>query len=142
MCLVRDLEAQGDAALLAEATRAFEITFRHSPIGQGLLSRTGRWLRVNGALAELLGRDDDDLVGADASDALHPDDRQAVRERLRRLVDDADDHYVVGARYLHADGSVVRTHTRITRIADGEGTARGFVAQVVDAKAWRRFQDG
>lgn len=142
VCVVRDLEAQSGGTLLIEAQRAFEITFRHSPIGQGLLSRTGRWLRVNGALAELLGRPADSLVGAEAVEAMHPDDRDGERERLHRLVDGTDDHYVVGTRFVHVDGHVVRTHTRMTRITDEDGVARGFVAQVVDAAAWRRFRGG
>ena len=53
-----------------------------------------------------------------------------------------DDHYVVGTRFLHVDGHVVRTHTRMTRITDEDEIARGFVAQVVDAAAWRRFRGG
>jgi PAS domain S-box-containing protein len=142
VCVVRDLELLGGGTLLVEAQRAFEITFRHSPIGQGLLSRTGRWLRVNGALAELLGRPEEELVGAEAVDAMHPEDRADERERLIGLVDGAEDHYVVGTRFLHVDGHVVRTHTRMTRITDEDGLARGFVAQVVDAAAWRRFRAG
>ncbi len=139
VCLVQDLAAQADTSLLLEATRAFEITFRHSPIGQGLLSRSGRWLRVNGALSELVGRSADDLVGAEMGETLHPEDRDAERERLRRLVDGPDDHHVVRARFLRADGRAVHTHTRMTRITDDGGTVRGFVAQVVDAAAWKRF---
>ncbi|CAB4937051.1 unannotated protein [freshwater metagenome] len=139
---MRDLELLGGGTLLVEAQRAFEITFRHSPIGQGLLSRTGRWLRVNGALAELLGRPEEELVGAEAVDAMHPEDRAEERERLIGLVEGAEDHYVVGTRFLHVDGHVVRTHTRMTRIADEDGLTRGFVAQVVDAAAWRRFRAG
>ena len=140
VCVVRDLASRGAGTLLVEATRAFEITFRHSPIGQGLLSRTGRWLRVNGALAELLGRPAEQLVGGEAVESLHPDDRADERDRLDRLVAGRDDHYVVGARFVHADGHVVRTHTRMSRIADDDGAVRGFVAQVVDAAAWRRFR--
>ncbi|HET9039982.1 MAG TPA: GAF domain-containing protein, partial [Gemmatimonadales bacterium] len=64
------------------AAQVFEI----SALPMGLVDDDGRWLRVNHALAELLGSTPGALAGSPAEAATHPADRSADREAIRLLL--------------------------------------------------------
>ena len=53
LCAVRELRY---GALVTEAQRYFDAAFDHSPVGMALFNSDGEYVRVNDALAELLGR--------------------------------------------------------------------------------------
>ena len=49
-------------------------TFEHAGVGMALLSLDGRWIRVNRALADLLGSSPEQLIGLPAETRTHPED--------------------------------------------------------------------
>ncbi len=69
---------------VAEARR-FERGFEEAGIGMGIADMSGRWTRVNAALAEMLGRPREDLVGADAFAQIEGDQRMALRALRAQL---------------------------------------------------------
>jgi PAS domain-containing protein len=54
------LEERSNA--LRESEERFRSAFAYAPIGIGLVSRHGKWLKVNHALCEILGYDADELL--------------------------------------------------------------------------------
>jgi PAS domain S-box-containing protein len=125
-----------DRRLFAELAAAFEASFSRSPAGQALVSPAGRWLRVNDALARLLGRDADGLVGTDVRDLGRPDDGDAEAGLHTAVARGRQQRYTVQRQVVRADGSRVRIRAEMTAIRDDEGELRGFIAHVVDADAW------
>ena len=75
--------APADAAPLAPDPAAG--VFEGTAVPMGLLQPDGRWLRVNRALARLLGTTPEALAGRPAEAFTHPTDRAADREALRLL---------------------------------------------------------
>lgn len=65
-------------AQVAEARR-FERGFEEAGIGMGIADMAGRWTRVNPALAELLGRPREALIGQNAFAQIEGDQRMALR---------------------------------------------------------------
>ncbi|MDX6643369.1 MAG: hypothetical protein QOD76_1331, partial [Solirubrobacteraceae bacterium] len=57
---------------LRESDVRFQLGFEASHIGLALITPDGRWMRVNPALCEFLGRPADELVGAPVADFVHP----------------------------------------------------------------------
>ena len=82
-------------------------TIEQVGIGIGLISLDGRWLRVNRALADLLGASADDLVGLSAETGTHPDDVASDREATRLLLAGECQSYSMEKRYLTASGDTV-----------------------------------
>src|SRR5215207_6782554 len=84
----------------------FRRGFAHSPVGMAILSADWRWIDVNDALCEMLGRERDDLLGRSPAEVTHPDDIQASRAVIDgALAGDAQQQLV--KRYLRPDGDVV-----------------------------------
>lgn len=111
---------------------AFGLTFDHSPICQALLSPDGRWVRVNRAFCELLGRREADLVGRDFRHVVDPRDHGIELEWLDRLRAGELQHYALPSRLVHEEGDVIRVHIRLAAARDDAGELRGFVAQLID----------
>lgn len=73
---------------LAEMTALFESVFAHAPIGMAIHSAdagASTFIRVNTALAELLGRPESDLVGESVADSVEASDRAEVDAFLARV---------------------------------------------------------
>ena len=59
---------------LRDSDVRFQRGFEAAHIGMALLTPDGRWLQVNPALCDFLGRPADELLGHPVSDMLHPED--------------------------------------------------------------------
>jgi PAS domain S-box-containing protein len=130
--VARDLAVeQGERATLGALLGEFDAVFEHSPVGQGLLSIEGRWIRVNARLCELLGATPGELLGEDASAWLHPEGRAWHVERYRELLSGLDPTGRATFRVLGARGheSAVRAHVAVLRTPDG--WPRGAIVQIV-----------
>jgi PAS domain S-box-containing protein len=137
MSVSRDVTRQhDDGLLLAELTEVFGTAFDRSPSGQALLSPTGQWLRVNDALRRLLGRGEDELLGASLRDVTHHDDTAREQALLREVLAGDADGYEIEKRFVRGGGTTVRAFVRMSPIRAVDGAVRGFVAHVVDADRW------
>jgi PAS domain S-box-containing protein len=127
----RDLAAErGEQAELAALREEFDEVFAHSPIGQALLSVSGRGVRVSDALCALLGRAEADLIGEDAADWVHPDDRRSSAVRFRRLLAGREDVEPTSFRVLAAEGRTVRVRAHVSVLRSPAGWPRGVVFQI------------
>jgi len=89
-----------DARLRAVTEHALEIIT--------VQSADGTFTYVNEAVARYLGHSVRELLGHNAADFLHPDDAEAIRERLRRLLADGNTQPELNRfeyRFRHRDGS-------------------------------------
>ena len=106
-------EATKSYQQLLDSEARFRGAFESAPIGVALVGLDGRFLRVNQALCDMLGRSEDDLVDADFAAITHPDDRPMNGESLSRLAE--------------GDGGPARTEQRYLGAGDGSrlgGTER------------------
>jgi diguanylate cyclase (GGDEF)-like protein/PAS domain S-box-containing protein len=87
-----------------ETDATFRDAFAWAPIGVGLLALDGRWLRVNRALCELLGYDEDELLIAGWEAAVRLADALLVRERLGSLLAGDVASVRLDLRYVHKQG--------------------------------------
>jgi PAS domain S-box-containing protein len=139
MVVTRDVtERRRDQDLITELREAFEMTFDHSPICQALLSPEGEWLRVNGALRDLLGRDEASLAGRPAREITHPDDVEAEDALLHEVRQGRRNRYTVQKRLLREDGRGVPVQLRMSAVRTGTGEVRGLIAQILDADVLAR----
>ena len=90
-----------------------------------------RWIRVNAALGELLGREPSDLVGRCALDLTHPDDR-AISVSLHDGVIAGSQPAPLEKRLMHRDGSAIPV-LLTTALIDGEDGMH-FFTQLQDLR--------
>jgi diguanylate cyclase (GGDEF)-like protein/PAS domain S-box-containing protein len=92
---------------LQESEEFFRLTFSQAAIGMALLSRDGRFLRVNGKLSRIVGYSEIELLQRFVDQVTHPDERDEDRALLRRLVAGEVRDFRRETRYLCKGGGTV-----------------------------------
>ena len=123
LCVLSDVttSVQRERAL-ADSEELFRSAFSGAPIGIALNDLDGRLLRVNPALAELLGRSPAELLEMTIADITHPDDLSTDEDNRAEARTGRVTRHRVRKRYLHADGRPipVEVHAATVESADGE----------------------
>jgi two-component system, cell cycle sensor histidine kinase and response regulator CckA len=107
-------------------------TFEHAGIGMALISLDGRWVRVNRALADLLGTPADDLVGFPQEARTHPDDVAADQEAVRLLLAGECRTYTMEKRYLLSSGEALWALVTVSLVTGPDDQPSHFIAAVQD----------
>jgi diguanylate cyclase (GGDEF)-like protein/PAS domain S-box-containing protein len=137
-----------DVTARAEAERArrsaeerFRRSFEDAPVGMALLDGAGRYIEVNQALCEILGRAPDELVGSELSDCTHPDDVSGEGSLVAELLAGDTMRSSFEKRAVHGSGRSVWVGVHATEIGAGDGTDRMYLAQIIDVTDQRRFEE-
>jgi PAS domain S-box-containing protein len=134
------LELQQKSAELRASEERFRAAFEGAPIGMGLSTVNGRWLEVNDALCELLGRSQDSLLRQPLWDLVHPSDRENERDAVRRLLHDRPLFDQSEKRFMRPDGEVVNAIVSVSLTADSNDRPQGYIWQLVDVTEQRRAE--
>jgi PAS domain S-box-containing protein len=101
-----------------------------------VLAPDGTIRYANAAAERILGYDPDDLVGVDAFEVIHPDDRAETRGTFDRLVESDGAVDQVEHRTLAADGSWVWLQSRMEGTTDAD--LDGYVVSARDVTDRKR----
>lgn len=119
-----------------EALRTSEATFRtamdHAPIGKALVSPSGRFLKVNPALSELLGYSEQELVANDFQSITHPQDLAQDLAQLERLLAGEINSYELEKRYYHKRGHLIWALLSVSLVRHENGAVNYLIAQIQD----------
>jgi PAS domain S-box-containing protein len=117
----------------SEAIALFQQGFDAAPIGMALIEpQTTRYLRVNPALGEILGRSPEELLALTALDVLHPDSRPALIAEREKLLSGEVSRVESERRYVRPDGSAVWLSVHVAPVAHRDGSPRVLFAQHLD----------
>jgi two-component system cell cycle sensor histidine kinase/response regulator CckA len=133
-----------EARRVEDALRAAEQLFRRAfddaPIGMALIDLEGRWLRLNRAISQMLGRSEPELRTMQLSDLNHPDDRRLDRPLIKELLNGRRRSFALEKRYVHADGHLIHALVHVSLMhGDGERPLY-FLCQLVDMTGRRRAE--
>jgi PAS domain S-box-containing protein len=117
---------------LRESEERFSGAFEHAPIGVALVSPSGRWLKVNREVCDLVGYSEEELLTRTFQDLTHPDDLEADLEHVRRLLAGEVRSYQIEKRYIHQRGHVVPALLNVSLVRDERGRPRYFISQIQD----------
>jgi two-component system, cell cycle sensor histidine kinase and response regulator CckA len=125
---LRSPPLRGEPGPRDPAADVFEV----SALPMGLVESDGRWLRVNRALAELLGTTVEALAGRPAELSTHPADRTADHEAVRLLLAGECDSYTAEKRVLGAGGEPRWVLATVTAFPVGPGVPPRFHVALTD----------
>jgi diguanylate cyclase (GGDEF)-like protein/PAS domain S-box-containing protein len=131
------LQAQASAA---QASDRFEQAFDRAPIGMALIANDGRLLRVNEAMAQMVGRSIKELTGADLFSLAHPDDRETAVERALATLHRGD-REPLEVRIVRGDGRIAWARITATVIRDDDGRAQHTIAHIEDVTDQRTLRE-
>ena len=117
---------------MRENEERFRLAFGNAPIGMALVTREGRWLRVNDSVCRMLGYSESELLATDFQTLTHPEDLDADLTLLRKVLAGEIDSYSVHKRYFHKSGRSVDVLLYVSYVSDRPGRAGYFVSQLMD----------
>lgn len=130
---------RAEAAVLA-ASRFFENLFHSSAVGMAVSDISGRFVRVNLALCELLGRSEEALLNASCVDVADPVSAAEDQALVARMLAGEIDKVEVERRWRRGDGrwTWVMVVASLVRLPDAR--QRQLLLQVFDIERSRRIQ--
>ena len=118
--VARRVAAEG---LLRASEASFRSLFEESPSGIGLLDVEGRFLVTNAALVEMLGRKDEEIVGARLEDLVRPGGRERIDSLLKRLQEGGVAVVREDTRMLGSGDREIWIHLSMRPLADADPLA-------------------
>ncbi len=126
---------------LSESNAALQSAFDSTAVGMALISREGRFLRVNEAFCQLLQRSAAQLIRLTVAEVSHPDDLGTEQLEVARVVSGEQSRFHIEKRYLRPDGEVVWGLVSAAQACGEDGQPLYFVAQVVDITERKRSEE-
>ena len=143
--LVHRRWAQQRAAALLEAQRVlqeseerFRRVFEEGPLGLALIGSDYRFLKVNGALCQMVRYSEAELTHRSFVDVTHPDDVQADVQLAERLFRREIPSYRTQKRYVKKDGEVIWISLTASLILGQEGKPLYGLAMIEDISELKR----
>jgi PAS domain S-box-containing protein len=92
---------------LRESEERFRRVFEEGPLGLALVGRDYRFLKVNGALCQMVGYSEAELVQTAFTDITHPEDIRADVELAEQLFKREIPFYRIEKRYMKKTGEII-----------------------------------
>lgn len=117
---------------LQDSEETFRAALEHAPIGMGLGSLVGGWLKVSPSLCELFGCSMDELLSSDIYSLTHEDDLAASIELRRQVLAGELTSYQTEKRFYHSSGRIIWALVNAALVRDADGEPKYFIIQVQD----------
>jgi diguanylate cyclase (GGDEF)-like protein/PAS domain S-box-containing protein len=125
-------ELEDRSVALRDSEQRFRSAFTYAPIGIGLVSTDGQWLRVNNALCEILGYDEDEILRMRFKDLSFPEDHPETVEAMRNVLGGSSSSRQLEMRLRHRSGKTVWISLSISAIDDIHSTNASMIFQIQD----------
>lgn len=133
------LETQSTA--LRESEERFRSAFDYAPIGIGLVSPFGNWLKVNLALTKILGYSQDEFLGTTFHSMIHPDYLGATLTKMHELSSGQSPNCQMEQRYIHKNGQTVWTSWSVSAASNTTSEQPNLIFQLQDITAKKQAEE-
>jgi len=130
---------EADAAVRLSEDR-FRSLIQHSSDGTMIIDGDGVFRYLSPAVEQLLGYRPEELVGHVATDYVHPDDQDYLRERLGDEFHARPTTAVLEFRMIRPDGTTRDVEAVISNLLDRPSVA-GYVTNVRDITERKKFEE-
>ncbi len=109
----------------------FEHAFYYASVGMALVAPDGRYLKVNGALANMVGYTQEELTQRDFQSITYPPDLESDLDFVCQMLEKKRDSYQMEKRYVRKDGTIMWVMLSVSLVFRGEAPAL-FISQAQD----------
>lgn len=124
------LEKQSTA--LAESEERFRSAFNYAPIGIALVSPNGVWLKVNHALCEILGYNEEEFLTRDFQSMLFTEDLGNTLIKIHELLSGKVPSCQMEQRYLNKEGNTVWASWSVSTTSHATSERPNLIFQIQD----------
>jgi PAS domain S-box-containing protein len=126
-------ERREEAELALKASEeTFRLAIEDASIGMALVSISGRLLKVNKALCDLLGYKEHELLSNTFQSITHPEDLEEDLEHVRKVLAGQIKAYQMEKRYFRRSGRVVWALLSVSLVRYANGEPNYFISQIQD----------
>lgn len=115
-----------------QESKRFEAVFEQAAVGMTLTSLDRRLTRVNQRFCEIIGYTEDELIGRNVNEFIHPDDLDEDLQHTENLIHSQSATYTAEKRYLHKDGRIVWVNVSISVLLSENNIPESFIALAED----------
>lgn len=120
------------ALALRESEERFRSAFNYAPIGIGLVSPLGDWLKVNRALCDILGYTEEEFLNSDFQSMLCKDNLGETLSKINELISGKTSNCQMEQRYLHKSMKTVWASWSVSRLIDSQSEQPNLIFQIQD----------
>jgi PAS domain S-box-containing protein len=117
---------------LQHSEEQFRTAFTYSPIGMAIVSKEGKWMKVNQKLCDIVGYSEEELLQRTFMDITHPDDLETDVSLIKKTTNEPFQNIQREKRYFHKNGNVIWVLVNISILKNNDGTSSRFITQVQD----------
>jgi len=125
---------------LKESESRFHSAFSHAAIGMALVTTEGKFIQANKAFSDMLGRNPAQMLEAKLEELVNPDDIDALRGPVEKLVQGELSTVHTEIRAKHRDGADVWIALNISLARDWQFRTHNLIVQAQDVSARRRAE--
>ncbi|MES2933167.1 MAG: PAS domain S-box protein [Pseudomonadota bacterium] len=115
-----------------DSERRFRATFEQAAVGIALVAPDGRWLEANQKLCDIVGYQQQELLGKTFQDITYADDLEIDLDNLQQVLAGQIDTYSMEKRYLRKDGERVWVNLTVALVRHADGNPDYFISVVED----------
>lgn len=134
-------ERKRNEEALRVSEEAFRGNFENAAIGMALLDESGKWLKVNKRVCDIVGYSEEELMNFTFQDITHPEDLDSDLELLNEIIRGERNHYQMGKRYIHKNGQIVFIILAVSVVRDSEGEILYFISQIIDITSLEKIKN-
>ena len=139
---VRDItERKRAQAALAESESRYRAAFEQAGVGMVEVDLQGRYLRVNRAFADMMGRTQEEVLRTNVIELTYPEDREADALAFRKVATGEATAIRRQKRYIRSDGTELMTSLSAVLVRDSSGEPLYILTVVQDVTAQRRLEE-
>ena len=128
-------------AALRESEERFRRVFEEGPLGLALVGKDYHFLKANGALCQMVGYSEAELLQMSFADITHPDDLRANVELAEKLFKREIPFYQLQKRYVRKNGEIIYIKLTASVIRDQRDEALYGLGMIEDMTEIRRTQE-
>ena len=128
-----DISARRTAeAALRESEARYRGVFQNAGTGIALVEPSGRFLSCNPAYTTMIGYGEDELRRLNFIELVHPDDREANRVSVEKLLRAEIPQFEIINQSLRKDGATIWVHKHVSLVRDADGRPSCFIVLASD----------
>ncbi len=126
---------------LRESEERFRGIFEQGSVGVALVDLEQHFLRANGAFCDMLGYQENEILGRNILEVTAAEDREVTVEDSRALLAGDLSVLKLEKRYVRKDGEIVWARVSASRVMDKAGTPLGSVVTVQDVTEYKKVEE-
>jgi PAS domain S-box-containing protein len=126
---------------LQESEELFKATFSQAAVGIAHVDASGKWLRINRKMCDIIGYTEEEIRELTFKDITHPDDVAVSIENVRRALAGELSSYSLEKRYIHKNGAIVWANVSVSLVRKIPVNTCYFIVIVLDITPRKQTED-